>query len=727
METSFSVNYPEGKKIAISQTYTTEEISNRWEQFFEEYDYTYQINEVAQGYPDVRSVYVKYGDIQSFDPDFAEYILNHPIDALEEGQRAMREIQLTPGGFLMNLRINDLPSDTAKLVRNLRAVHVGKFLSLKGLVKKTVEVRPKLISAAFKCERCGHISLVRQNDLRRLKEPYKCGDDVGEGCGRTQASTDFSVLVDRSTFIDSQKIEIEESPEDLEGGARAERLTVIVEDDLTGMVNPGETVNINGPLMSYPQRTRQGGKSPLFDIFMMANSIEKVEVEFEEVEITPEEEMRIIQTSKDSNLWPKMVQSISPSIKGLEREKESLVLQLFGGTPKVEPDGQRIRGDIHILLIGDPGTAKSQLLQYMSKLSPRGRFTQGRASSAAGLTAAAVKDEFGDGRWTLEAGALVLADKGLACIDELDKMSDQDRSSLHEAMEQQTVTVTKAGINATLRARCSMLAAANPQYGRFDTTTDLLKQIDKNLNHALLTRFDIIFSIVDKPDPIKDKEISEHILKSHLLGEALAREDMGDSSKEVRDIIDATRKDHDVPFKKEFMRKYVAYAKKNVVPIMTQEAFEKIQNYYLELRTPKAQEGENGRAVVSITARKLEAMVRLAEASARVRLSDKVDEADADRAIEIIDYYLRSQAMDEYGRFDIDSIETGVPSSQRGIIAYLRDILKEHDEPDGVELNKIVELAKQEGITEQSVKSILDLMNTKGDIFKKKGNRYRIA
>ncbi|HEQ78944.1 MAG TPA: minichromosome maintenance protein MCM, partial [Euryarchaeota archaeon] len=499
--------------------------------------------------------------------------------------------------------------------------HMGKFLSIRGLIKKTVEVRPRVLKATFQCERCKEISIIEQDDTQRLKEPFKC-----EGCERTQASTDFRILVERSVFVDSQKIELEELPEELEGGARAERLTIYVKDDMTGTVNPGETVVINGILMSQPQRNKQGAKSPTFEIFLEANSIDPVDTDFSDIKPTPEETMDIIRASKDARLWENMTHSISPSIKGYDSIKEALILQLFGGVPKEQPDGQRVRGDIHLLLLGDPGTAKSQLLRYMSRLAPRGRYTQGRASSAAGLTAAAVRDEFGEGRWSLEAGALVLADNGLACVDELDKMEKSDASSLHEAMEQQTVTITKAGINATLQARCSMLAAANPKDGRFSQgSVEYLKQVPANVTPALLTRFDVIFTIPDEPDVDVDRDVSSHILKSHLLGEAIAREKEGDSSREVRKVIDDNKPDLTVPFDTSFLRKYVSHSKKYIIPIMSDEAMKKIQDFYLELRNPVSeQEKKTGNRSISITARKLEALVRLAEASARVRLSDVV-------------------------------------------------------------------------------------------------------
>ncbi len=224
---------------------------------------------------------------------------------------------------------------------------------------------------------------------------------------------------------------------------------------------------------------------------------------------------------RDPQLQRKIVRSIAPTIYGNEDVKEAVALQLFGGIPKEMPDGTHLRGDIHMLLVGDPGIAKSQILRYVVTLSPRGIYTSGKSSTAAGLTATAVKDEFGDGRWTLEAGALVLADMGIAAVDEMDKMRTEDRSALHEAMEQQSISVAKAGITATLRCRCALLGAANPKLGRFDAYTPISEQI--NMPAALLSRFDLIFVMQDMPDPKLDEAIAEHILKTHRVGEMIVQ------------------------------------------------------------------------------------------------------------------------------------------------------------------------------------------------------------
>ena len=380
------------------------------------------------------------------------------------------------------------------------------------------------------------------------------------------------------------------------------------------------------------------------------------------------------------------------------------------------PDGRRIRGDIHILLVGDPGTAKSELLSYMSRLSPRGIYATGRAASGPGLTAVATRDEFGEGRWTLEAGALVLADKGLACLDELDKMNPQDRSAIHEALEQQRISVAKAGITAVLQARCSVLAAANPKFGRFDEHKYISEQID--LPPTLLSRFDIIFAMIDRPEAGKDRQLAEHILRGHQVGEILKRREEGSTAPETRELEEPY-----LPhFSPDFLRKYVAYAKR-VYPVMTDEAIEIIERKYLEIRKT----GEGAGSSVPITPRQLEAIIRLSEGSARLRLSENVGPEDAERAVRIVEYWMGKVAGEE-GRFDIDIIQTGISQSQREQIIVLRDIINELAGPEGVaDYEDIVRMAQERGIPPAKVDAWLKRWSQEGEIYSPAKNKYKLV
>ena len=710
------ISLPISKVIKNMKLLKDSTLIDIWQNFFEEY-YKSEIETVAFEYPEKKSVYVKYWDIDKAAPELAEQLIEDPRKTIFNAEEALKNIDVAARQKIqLHFRVTDLPDLHHISIRNIRAQHLGKLKAVEGLVKKRTEVRPKLQVAAFICQKCGAIIKVEQ-DEDILKEPLECYEDQG-GCGRVSS---FKLSTTHSTFIDSQKIEIQENPEGLRGGAQPERITVYLEDDLVGEISPGDRVIVNGILHSI-QRRRGTFRLTSFDKVMEAVSIENQQLAFEEVEITEEDEREILEVSRDPEIYEKMRQSMAPTIYGLEVEKEALVLQLFGGIAKHMPDGSYIRGDIHTLLVGDPGTAKSQILHYMSKLAPRSIYASGKASSAAGLTAAAVRDEFGEGNWTLEAGALVLADMGIACVDEIDKMDPQDRSSLHQAMEQQEISVAKAGINATLKSRCSVLAAANPKLGRFDDFIPIAEQI--NMPPALLSRFDLIFSIVDKPSRDRDNALAAHVLRTHKAGEM--QENIS-RSKETRYTVEEKEKlmESVTPtFSPEFIRKYVAYAKRNIFPVMREEAMDLIKDYYVDLRN-------QSKETVPFTPRQLEAFVRLAEASARVRLSNEVKVEDAKRAINIINAYLRRVGFDyETGRFDIDIIATGISHSQQERMRTIMDIIRQicNESKEGLAArNEILVEAEAQGMDSKKVEQILDKMVRDGRIYEPSYGKYRIT
>jgi len=403
----------------------------KWEEFLHT-RYWDELLELADSYPDERSLFVKFSDLDRYDPEFAEELLDSPEKILEAAQAALLELDLPMDVYLdrAHVRIVDLPRHFK--TRELRSDHINKLLAIDGLVRTATEVRPKIVSAAFQCQRCGYTFFKEQTGSKFEDQNLKC---MNQACDR---GGPFKLLLAQSKFVDAQKIRVQESPEDLRGGAQPQTLDVELEDDLAGKIFPGDRVIVNGILKSYQRSSPQQGKSTYFDLTQKGISVEMTEQEFEDIEIDQDEEKMILEMSCDPEIYDKIRGSIAPSIYGYDDVKEALGLQLVSGFEKHLPDGARIRGDIHILLVGDPGIAKSQLLRYMIKISPRGIYTSGKSSTSAGLTATAVKDELGDGRWTIEAGALVLADKGIAAIDEMDKMDNEDKSALHEAMEQQS-------------------------------------------------------------------------------------------------------------------------------------------------------------------------------------------------------------------------------------------------------------------------------------------------
>ncbi|MFB6094356.1 MAG: LAGLIDADG family homing endonuclease [Halanaeroarchaeum sp.] len=393
----------------------------------------------------------------------------------------------------------------------------------------------------------------------------------------------------------------------------------------------------------------------------------------------------------------------------------------------VEPDENWVYDlevqDTHNYLTEHVVSHNSQLLQYIRNIAPRSVYTSGKGSSSAGLTAAAVRDDFGDGQqWTLEAGALVLADQGIAAVDELDKMRSEDRSAMHEALEQQSISISKAGINATLKARCSLLGAANPKYGRFDQYEPMGEQID--LEPALISRFDLIFTVTDQPDEERDAALADHILQTNYAGElhthrenvttsSVADEEIEDATEEVEPVIDS-----------DLLRKYVAYARRNAFPTMTSAARSAIEDFYVDLRS----KGQDEDAPVPVTARKLEALVRLAEASARARLSDTVEEEDAERVIEVVRTSLEAVGVDpETDQYDADMIETGTSKSQRDRIRNIKSLIEDVEDEfeEGAPVDEIMARAEEGGMDREKAEHEIEKLKQRGEVYEPSTDHLR--
>ena len=694
-------------------TFEESEIESIWTSIFSTDKYRVLIGDIANNYPARKSVFVDFDDINSQDVSFSAYILEDPKRCLRIAQKAIMEMipSIDRPGDQIYVRIQKLPHDAKVDIRNLRSEHLGKLVAIDGLVKKVTTVKPRMTYTLFRCARCNSEIWVPQNGMFKT-EPLMCNNPDG-GCNKQ--STRFIEDLEASKWIDTQRIEIQERPEGLRGGAQPERLLCFVENDISGIVSPGNSITLNGILRSTEKK--ESDKSTVYELELDVVSIEFEQNIYDEIVITPEDEVRIKEMARDPNIFGNIVKSIAPSIFGMEEQKKALALQLFGGCHKVMDDGTSLRGDIHILLIGDPGVAKSQLLRYMSYLAPRGVYASGKSASAAGLTAAAVKDDFGDGRWTLEAGALVLADKGLACIDELDKMSEQDRSSLHEAMEAQRISIAKAGINATLQCRCSMLAAANPKMGRFRADESLNSQI--NLPAPLMSRFDLIEVLTDKPDKKKDDQLSTHILDTQMRGELrMVPQDRVIAGLDAERILSET--DFLKPvYTIEELRKYVAYSKR-IVPVMTREAKAVLKTSYNSIR------GLSGDDSVAITARQLEGYVRMAEASARMHLSDFVTENDAMNAVELIESYLGKLTGDGNGNYDIDRVVSDISHKDRSTQEVMRRIFKEKGE-DGLNIELVISYAADNGIGEEEARRQVKIMHDNGDLFLTPSGLYKVA
>ncbi len=623
-----------------------------------------------------------FSELTKFSNKIADEILSNP----EETLRIM-ELAIEESGLIKNARVRliNLPDVHRIKIRNIRSKNLNELIMIEGIVRQASDVRPQVVNAKFECPSCGTVISVLQME-KKFREPNRCS------CGRRGG---FKLI--SKEMVDTQRLVVEESPESLTGGEQPKRINIFLKEDLVEprmeeKTTPGSRILAIGILKEVPVPLHSGGLSTRFEIAIEANNLIPLEETFEELKISDEDERQILELSQDPEIFDKLAKSICPSIWGYEEIKKSLVLQLFGGVKKEHADGSRSRGDIHILLVGDPGVAKSVTLNFMAGISPKGRYVVGKSTSGAGLTATVVRDEFLRG-WSLEAGAIVLSNKGLVCIDELEKMDPQDRSAMHEAMEQQTVTISKANVQATLRAETSVLAAANPKFGRFDPYQSIAQQID--IPPTLINRFDVIFTLRDIPNKEKDELIAKHVLSSH--------------QKSGEDMI--------IP--RDLFRKYVAYAKQRVFPKLTDEAVKELKDFYVKLRNAPVS-SESAMRPIPISARQLTALIRMAEASAKLRLRDKVTKQNAKEAIELMKYYLMQVGYDyESKTFDIDKITTGIATSQRNKIIIVRETIARLEARLG-KLIPVEEIEKElEGkLTEEEIEEAINKLNASGDIFK---------
>lgn len=656
------------------------------------------------------SLSIAFEEVEVFDSDLYEELLANPIPGMKSAEEALHELYSDHGSLSSApVRPKDPPFPTTP-IRELRAQDVNKFVLIEGIASKTSDVIPKIGRASFICGN-GHRTEIDQPPKNELEFPEYCSV---EGC----EDTNFDVETTRSKLVDFQRIELQEPPEDLRGGETPQTIDVNLEGDVTGLVKPGDRLQVIGTLRS----TRE---EAVLDTFVKGHTLELEDAEFEDLEITEEEVEKIeeIASLPLEELRQKFINSVAPSIYGYEDEKLAIAMQLFGGVRKQLEDGASIRGDFHMLLVGDPSTGKSQLVSYVKNLAPRAVYTSGKGSSSAGLTAAAVKSsDFGDeDNWTLEAGAMVLADKGIAAVDELDKMDSSDRSALHEAMEQQTVSVSKAGINATLKSRCSLLGAANPKNGRWDPHEAIVEQIE--LEPALMSRFDLIFIFEDKINEETDRDIAQHILNTNQVAQA----NVSSSEKLSEYNIEENRKNVEPAIEPELFRKYVAYAKKECKPVLTPEAKQRIQDFYAEIRT-----GAEDEDVIPATARNLEGAIRLSEAVARLQLSEIIELSHAELAIEITKRSMKDAGYDEEsGEFDSDIIEVGESTSQQNRRDDLQEIVQMlcAQADDGLaDHDKVVKNAQGWGHDKNKVERDVEKLLRQGELIDPgRDGHYRLA
>ena len=717
-------------------TMTAHDSSARWRTFLTEAkddDIVMLLSKQSPPY-----VEVPFHELQGFDPEFADDVLEHPRQILDSGTQTLIEICRERGEQIdAVLRVGELPRDSRRSLRDIGTADIERLRSVEAIITKISDLKPRLHMAVFSCEACGNTIEMNQKNERELVEPLRCPPEHS-GCGGSRNSkenpTRFNLVVNISRMVNNQWIEIQELPENVPSGAQPTRGSVLVEGDQVNRHLPGERIVAN--LMPVVRsEVRRSKKTPMFDIIYHLISSEHENTPFNEIKISEEERDEIIEISQREDLMRLMQQSIAPSIFAtgvMHYVKRSLALQLFGGVRRVNPDRTRLRGDIHILLMGDPGVAKSQLLDYMSKLSPRGKLASGGGVSGAGLTAAAVRDAFGDGRFALEAGILPLSDRGLAAIDEFDKISEDDRRTMHPAMEQQQIHVAKGGITATLPARCAILAAANPTDGRFSkrgpNQSVMRSYNETGLPPPLASRFDIIWMIRDEIRVEDDERIARHMLKTRTKGvsESKVEESLELNPTEGQeDQIFATGVDDTEHLTIEFLRKFIAYAKRNIHPDLNEDAKARLLEYYTDERQSFSREDQTGESeVIPITPRALEALIRLTEAHARMHLREVATVDDADVALAVFRHW-----REESGIEDESELYSGVSARVRNANAvvrqFVRDICAERD--GKANLDEIYSRAASTNIPETTVDEVLSRMRMSGELFSPTNDVYSFA
>lgn len=682
----------------MSEQQTAAALANDLEKFlkaFKDRDSNYKYfdrinNMMASG---AQSLIVDYIDLDSYNPLLAKEITHKPDEYLEAFNEAVLSVlrEIHPDyeqEIREKIRVRIGNYTVQKGLREINADLINKLVSISGMVVRSSEVKPLAKKVAYKCTNCNTVTEAQLKGLV-MKKPVKC-----PACSEKELEMD----PESSLFIDFQMVRLQELPEDLPAGQLPHYIEVTVMSDLVDQCRPGDRIILTGIIRIEQEQLAPQAKTSLFRLRMEGNNIEylggragsKDTRYVERIMISTEDERQIRTIASKPDAYEKLIASFAPHIYGHEPIKEAILLLIVGSVTKRLEDGSTRRGDINVLLVGDPGTAKSEMLKFTAKIAPRGLYTSGRGSTAAGLTAAVIRDK--SGIMMLEAGAVVLGDQGIVCIDEFDKIKPEDRSALHEVMEQQTCSVAKGGIVATLNARTSILSASNPIYGKYDPYKNITENV--NLPVPLLTRFDLIFIVRDSPDKEKDNLVASHILEIH------------------RDTEQAARPAIDI----DLFSKYLSYAKQ-IEPALTPEAIDIVRSYYMDMRRIESE------GMITVTPRQLEALIRLASARSRLLLKDMVDAEDAQRAIYLVDQMMRTAGVDvNTGKTDFGVLygkPQSVVSKEKTFMELFRGLTgaENNDVEDKVLIGELVKTGK---FSDEEARKYIQKFNREGQIFERR-------
>jgi len=642
---------------------------------------------------------VELDDLIAFNADLANKLQTQPAEFMPMFELAAKEAadtityprdndeKVRPIQITLHSDANPLP------VRVLGAAQVSKMIKVSGIIISASSTRAKATNLTIQCRNC------RTTKEMPIK-PGLNGSTLPRTCDRIPVDAEeercpidpYIILPDKCMCVDQQTLKLQELPEMVPTGEMPRHMLLSVDRYLVDRVTAGTRCTVIG-IYSIFNASKRGSGSPVRNPYLQVTGIDTKNSGpgRNKATFTPEEEEEMLQFSRDPDIYNRIWRSFAPSIYGGDNIKKAVSCLLFGGSAKVLPDETHLRGDINILMLGDPGTAKSQLLKFAEKVAPIAVYTSGKGSSAAGLTASVVRDA-GSREFHLEGGAMVLADGGIVCIDEFDKMRETDRVAIHEAMEQQTISIAKAGITTTLNSRTSVLAAANSAFGRWDDTKDADENID--FQSAILSRFDLIFIVKDEHNPERDATLAKFVMNVHLKAAEASTDAEGEVSTD-------------------FLKKYIQYCRTKCGPRLGESAAEKLKDHFVKIRgdTKRIEQETGKRTTIPITVRQLEALVRLTESLAKMRMMPFATEEHVEEALRLF----KTSTMDAASNNSLgDSV--GDSADLETMLSIEQNLKRRFPVGSRVSESRIVQEFTKQNYTETSVKKVLAIMLRRGEV-----------
>ena len=681
---------------------------------------------ITRQYDEEPTVNVSITDLAAFSTDVVDDLASNPDHMIDHFEQALRDYrdaidmardgddltadrvpevseEVLDGPLIptnTEIRLVEPTSDVFHDIGAPRDDKINELVAFEGTCKQLSDNKPRIIETQFECDRC-----TTKTNFIDVSHTFELSEVIPHECPGCERQGPFSRVPDAELREEYQQIRLQEPPgEAINEASPREIIGDIMGDHLIDEAQPGDRVTLVGVLREHGDTD-----STLVDTRLEVLSVIPEEVQFEEVEFDDDDVERIEEIAASPEVFEYVRDSVAPSIYGNEEAKLGVALQMFGGVSR-RLHGNRKRGEIHIMFIGDPGVGKSQILESARSLAPRSVTSSGTGASSVGLTASAQKEKIGgEEEWTLQAGSLVLADGGMITIDELDNMDFREQQSLDEALSEGQISVDKANVHATLKARCSALMAANPEHGRFDPYEPLSEQFD--MPSELLDRCDLVFPFRDVPDDELDAAIVDTVLDNHAADPITA--DGG-----VRGVTDAGFIDADL------FRKYVAYARRNYRPTLTNDAREKLKDWYLTIRSMS----DKDEAKISINTRMFEGAIRLSEASARARLSETATVDDVNRAVELVMEMLNELGMDpESGGYDVDAVSGGRTASQKKRVRLIKNTIDEMArEHEGAPTRADV-LSELDDYDSDKIDSEIDRLRSSGELYEPESGRLRVS